>query len=160
MISQSGNAVEHRAIRGLSVSRIASVEYCGRTEGDRLTSRDDIAEDHSRLMFGCGRGNRAPLSPTGKAITVTASRGMSRSSRSSRGESSVIGNVLNYLFYFVATTAMLLIAGFVYVRFTPSNEVALIREGNVAAGVALSGAMLGYACIVYSAITHGSTLLE
>jgi putative membrane protein len=125
-----------------------------------LTFRDVIAEDHSRLMFGCGRGNRAPLSPTGKAITVTASRGMSRSSRSSRGESSVIGNVLNYLFYFVATTAMLLIAGFVYVRFTPSNEVALIREGNVAAGVALSGAMLGYACIVYSAITHGSTLLE
>src|ERR1700737_4851592 len=75
---------------------------CGRTEGDRLTFRDDIAEDHSRLMFGCGRDNRAPLSPTGKAITVTASRGMSRSSRSSRGESSVIGNVLNYLFYFVA----------------------------------------------------------
>jgi putative membrane protein len=72
----------------------------------------------------------------------------------------VILNVVNYLLYFVATTVMLLIAGFVYVRFTPSNEVALIRQGNVAAGVALSGAMLGYAVVVYSATAHGGTLLE
>lgn len=72
----------------------------------------------------------------------------------------MIGNVANYLIYFVSTTVMLLIAGFVYVRFTPSNEVALIRQGNVAAGVALSGAMLGYACVVYSATAHGGTLLE
>jgi putative membrane protein len=72
----------------------------------------------------------------------------------------VIGSILNYLLYFGSTIAMLLIAGLVYVRFTPSDEIALIRAGNVAAAVALGGAMLGYACVVYSATTHGNTLLE
>jgi putative membrane protein len=72
----------------------------------------------------------------------------------------VIASVANYLLYFGSTIAMLVIAGFVYVRFTPSDEIALIRSGNVAAAVALGGAMLGYACVVYSATAHGSTLLE
>jgi len=72
----------------------------------------------------------------------------------------VIGSIFNYLLYFGSTIAMLLIAGFVYVRFTPSDEIALIRRGNVAAAVALGGAMLGYACVVYSATAHGSTVLE
>ena len=72
----------------------------------------------------------------------------------------MLGSILNYLLYFGSTIALLLIAGFVYVRFTPSDEIALIRSGNVAAAVALGGAMLGYACVVYSATAHGSTLLE
>ena len=72
----------------------------------------------------------------------------------------MIASIVNYLLYFGSTIAMLLIAGFVYIRFTPSDEIALIRRGNVAAAVALGGAMLGYACVVYSATTHGSTLLE
>src|SRR5215469_8295709 len=75
-------------------------------------------------------------------------------------EGAVLGSIFNYLLYFGSTIAMLLIAGFVYVRFTPSNEIALIRAGNVAAAVALGGAMLGYACVVHSATAHGSTLLE
>jgi putative membrane protein len=77
-----------------------------------------------------------------------------------RTENNVIPPILNYLLYFGSTIVMLLIAGFVYVRFTPSDEIALIRTGNVAAAVALGGAMLGYACVVYSATAHGSTLLE
>jgi len=78
----------------------------------------------------------------------------------SRTESSVLGSILNYLLYFGSTVAMLLIAGFIYVRFTPSDEIALIRAGNIAAAVALGGAMIGYAFVVYSATAHGSTLLE
>lgn len=72
----------------------------------------------------------------------------------------MLGSIFNYLLYFGSTIAMLLIAGFVYVRFTPCDEITLIRRGNVAAAVALGGAMLGYACVVYSATAHGSTLLE
>ena len=72
----------------------------------------------------------------------------------------MLGSIFNYLLYFGSTVAMLLIAGFVYVRFTPSDEITLIRRGNVAAAVALGGAMLGYACVVYSATAHGSTVLE
>ena len=71
----------------------------------------------------------------------------------------MLAPVLNYLLYFGSTMAMLLIAGF-YIRFTPGNEIALIRQGNAAAAVALSGAMIGYAAVVYSATSHGSTLLE
>lgn len=72
----------------------------------------------------------------------------------------VLGSIFNYLLYFGSTIAMLLIAGFVYVRFTPSDEITLIRRGNVAAAVALGGAMMGYACVVHSATAHGSTVLE
>ena len=72
----------------------------------------------------------------------------------------VLGSIFNYLLYFGSTIAMLLIAGFVYVRFTPSDEITLIRRGNAAAAVALGGAMLGYACVVHSATAHGSTVLE
>ena len=72
----------------------------------------------------------------------------------------VLGSIFNYLLYFGSTIAMLLIAGFVYVRFTPSDEITLTRRGNVAAAVALGGAMMGYACVVHSATAHGSTVLE
>lgn len=72
----------------------------------------------------------------------------------------VLGSIFNYLLYFGSTIAMLLIAGFVYVRFTPSDEITLIRRGNVAAAVALGGAMMGYACVVHSATAHGGTVLE
>jgi putative membrane protein len=76
------------------------------------------------------------------------------------GEAPVLVSVLNYLLYFSVTLGLLVVAGVVYVRFTPGNEIALIREGNAAAAVALSGAMLGYAAVVYSATAHGGTIIE
>lgn len=72
----------------------------------------------------------------------------------------MLHTVLNYLLYFGTTIGLLLLSGFVYVRFTPGDEIALIRQGNAAAAVALAGAMLGYAAVVYSATAHGSTILE
>lgn len=72
----------------------------------------------------------------------------------------MLTDLVNYLLYFGATVGMLIVAGAIYVWCTPSNEIALIRNGNVAAAVALGGAMLGYAAVVYSATAHGTTLLE
>ena len=43
------------------------------------------------------------------------------------------------------TLAMLLVAVFVYIKITPYDEVALIRGGNTAAAVSLSGAVIGLA---------------
>ena len=41
---------------------------------------------------------------------------------------------------------LILVAGvFIYTRITPHDEVALIREGNVAASISLSGAVIGMA---------------
>lgn len=69
----------------------------------------------------------------------------------------IIG-LLNYLMYLVVDLGMLLMAGYVYIRFTPYDEIRLIRSGNIAASIALAGAMLGYACVVYSATAHGSNI--
>ena len=72
----------------------------------------------------------------------------------------MLANLGNYLIYFVSTLAMLIVAVFIYVRFLPYDEFALIRKGNVAAAVALAGTMIGYGAVVWSATAHGSTLLE
>jgi putative membrane protein len=72
----------------------------------------------------------------------------------------VIATLVNYLEYFGTTLVLLLVSGAIYVKFTPGDEIKMIREGNVAAAVALGGAMIGYSAVVYSATAHGDTLLE
>ena len=58
-----------------------------------------------------------------------------------------------------AVTALLLFAGAaVYVLLTPHREIALIREGNAAAGVSLGGVLLGLA-LPLAASLHASTSL-
>jgi len=59
----------------------------------------------------------------------------------------------------VAVTLGLLFAGSgVYIMLTPQREVALVREGNLAAAVSLAGILLGLA-IPLSASLKGSTNL-
>ncbi len=72
----------------------------------------------------------------------------------------MLAAIVNYLLYFASTMILLVVAGFIYVRFTPGNEIALIRKGNAAAAVALGGAMIGYAAVVYSAASHAESLIE
>jgi len=43
------------------------------------------------------------------------------------------------------TVAMLVVAIFVYIKITPYDEIKLIRGGNTAAAVSLSGAIVGLA---------------
>ena len=47
-----------------------------------------------------------------------------------------------------------------YARFTPQDEVALIRAGNPAAAVSLSGAVVGFALPIGAAIAHSANLLD
>jgi hypothetical protein len=49
----------------------------------------------------------------------------------------------DFLLYFAMSLALLAAFLAIYVRITPYREFALIREGNVAASLSLSGAMLG-----------------
>jgi putative membrane protein len=67
-------------------------------------------------------------------------------------------NFLWYLAYFVTDTIMLMLAGLVYVKVTPYDEIQLIRGGNVAAACALAGATIGYATVVCTVTIHGSTI--
>ncbi len=48
---------------------------------------------------------------------------------------------------------------FVYLRLTPYDEFKLIREGNIAAALSLSGALLGFVLTIASSITHADGLV-
>src|ERR1700704_4639892 len=48
----------------------------------------------------------------------------------------------------------------IYVRVTPYREIALIREGNIAASISLSGALIGLVLPLASAIAHSVSPLD
>lgn len=65
-----------------------------------------------------------------------------------------------FVLYFAAGLILLAIFFALYTRITPYDELALIREGNVAAAVALSGSLLGFVLPLASAIAHSVGLLD
>jgi putative membrane protein len=65
-----------------------------------------------------------------------------------------LGGIDNFLAYFGMALVLLALFVAVYVRVTPHREIALIRQGNLAASLSLSGAMLGFVIPLSSAITH------
>ena len=60
--------------------------------------------------------------------------------------------------YFGTSMALLFAFLLVYVKITPYNEVALIREGNIAASISLAGALMGFALPIANVIAHSDTL--
>lgn len=58
--------------------------------------------------------------------------------------------------------AFVLLGAFIaaYVRITPYHEIALIREGNMAASFSLSGAVLGFIIPLCSAVQHSVSLAD
>ena len=65
-----------------------------------------------------------------------------------------LGGIDNFLAYFGMALVLLALFVAIYVRVTPHREIALIRQGNLAASLSLSGAMLGVVIPLYIAITH------
>ena len=63
-------------------------------------------------------------------------------------------NLMSYISYLGTSIICLLVAGFIYVRFTPIDEIAELRKSNTAAAIALGGATIGYAVVIYSVMTH------
>lgn len=55
---------------------------------------------------------------------------------------------------------MLAIASTIYVLLTPWKELALVRQGNTAAGIALAGAIAGLALPIASNLASSTSLLE
>jgi putative membrane protein len=63
-------------------------------------------------------------------------------------------------FSYLASGAVLLIAFFlVYTKFTPYDEVMLIRKGNRAAARSLCGALIGFCLTLASSIAHNDALV-
>src|SRR6202158_1125706 len=65
-----------------------------------------------------------------------------------------------FLLYFVLALILLALFVAIYVRVTPYREIALIREGNIAASISLSGALIGLVLPLASAIAHSVSSLD
>ncbi|MDQ5880515.1 MAG: putative rane protein [Pseudomonadota bacterium] len=68
--------------------------------------------------------------------------------------------VPSFFAYFGVAIALIAIFLLVYVNVTPYEEVALIRAGNAAAAVSLSGALFGFVMPVANAIAHSESLVD
>jgi len=69
-------------------------------------------------------------------------------------------SALAFVVAFVAAGLFTVIFKIVYQWVTPYNEGKLIREGNVAAALALGGALVGYVLPLASALSNTVTLVE
>ncbi|SBT10134.1 conserved membrane hypothetical protein [Candidatus Accumulibacter aalborgensis] len=65
-----------------------------------------------------------------------------------------------FLAYFAVAIVLLALFLLVYVNVTPYHEMALIRAGNGAAAVSLSGALIGFAMPVANVIAHSDSLID
>ena len=65
-----------------------------------------------------------------------------------------------FLLWTAAAGAMLAIASTIYVLLTPWKELALVKEGNSAAGFALAGAIVGLAIPIASCLASSVTLID
>jgi putative membrane protein len=63
-----------------------------------------------------------------------------------------------FITYFAISLALLWAFAFIYVSITPYKEFQLIREGNVAAALSLSGAMLGFTIPLAHAIAQSHSI--
>ncbi|HEV2609242.1 DUF350 domain-containing protein [Noviherbaspirillum sp.] len=67
--------------------------------------------------------------------------------------------IANYLVFLLLAAVLLLVFFVIYTRITPYNEVLLIRQGNTAAALSLSGAVIGFSLTIASCILHTSTII-
>jgi putative membrane protein len=65
-----------------------------------------------------------------------------------------------FLLYFLLALVLLALFVAIYTRVTPYREIALIREGNIAASISLSGALIGLVLPLASAIAHSVSPLD
>ena len=65
-----------------------------------------------------------------------------------------------FLAYFAVAIALIAAFLLVYLNVTPYGEIALIRQGNMAAAISLSGALIGFAMPVANVIAHSDTLAD
>src|SRR5450759_3274757 len=66
----------------------------------------------------------------------------------------------DFLIYLCIALALLGLFLVIYIRITPYHEIALIREGNMAASFSLSGSMLGFIVPLAAAVEHSVSLVD
>lgn len=66
----------------------------------------------------------------------------------------------DFLAYLAVSLVLLALFIAIYVRVTPYRELALIREGNMAASFSLSGSLLGFIVPLAAAVQHSVSLVD
>ncbi|MGE8165169.1 DUF350 domain-containing protein [Paraburkholderia sp. NPDC080076] len=70
-----------------------------------------------------------------------------------------MGDAFSYGIHLLSAFALILGFAAVYLKVTPFDELALIRDGNVAALLSFAGALIGFCLTLASSIAHNSTLM-
>lgn len=68
--------------------------------------------------------------------------------------------LIPFLIYFGGGVVALLLFSFVYMSVTPYPEIALVREGKTAPAISFGGAIIGFICPLYSAISHSVNIID
>ncbi|MEM9123394.1 MAG: DUF350 domain-containing protein [Pseudomonadota bacterium] len=72
----------------------------------------------------------------------------------------LVGSVLSFWTYFGLGLGMTAVFMWLYVRATPYDEVALIKQNNLGAAIAYTGALIGFVMPLQTALQHSVTLAE
>lgn len=67
---------------------------------------------------------------------------------------------LLYLKFFAVGLVMMVTYIAVYLRITPVSELSLIRQGNSACALSLTGTMIGYSVTLISSMLHSASMLD
>lgn len=68
--------------------------------------------------------------------------------------------VLGFVSYILGAAVLFALFQFIYTRITPHKEFELIRAGNVAAAIALGGAIIGFAIPASNVIAYSISILD
>lgn len=74
--------------------------------------------------------------------------------------SSYLTDLTDFLAFFVVSLLLMIVFVAVYTSITRHSEIKLIKENSVAAAVAFSGSMIGFALPLASAMINSRTILE
>jgi putative membrane protein len=74
--------------------------------------------------------------------------------------SGLLTDVSEFLAFFVVSLVLVIVFVAVYTNVTRHSEIKLIKENSVAAAVAFSGSMIGFALPLASAMIGSGTILE
>ncbi|QVW22765.1 DUF350 domain-containing protein [Pseudomonas hormoni] len=68
--------------------------------------------------------------------------------------------VFGFVSYILGAAVLFALFQFIYTRLTPHKEFELIRSGNVAAAIALGGAIIGFAIPASNVIAYSISILD
>jgi putative membrane protein len=76
------------------------------------------------------------------------------------GVATSLSTLPNFLIYFVTAAVLTAVFLMLYANLTPQRDIRLIRDGNIAAAIALIGGLLGFVIPLASVVAHSAVLID